>query len=156
MIELLGAVLGGVFRLAPEVIKGKEKKAEMAHELAMSQQALEFEKVRGAQKMEELAAQQSLVTAEGDAKAFLAAIQGQSQQTGIKWVDAINSLVRPVMAFQWVLLLWPAVVVAGFVLAIQHGTDPLVALQGAFGEEERALALGIANFFLVNRIYAKK
>ena len=45
MIEtLLGGLLGGAFRLAPEILKWLDRKEERGHELAMQDKALEFEK----------------------------------------------------------------------------------------------------------------
>ena len=47
MIEtLLGGLLGGAFRLAPEILKWLDRKGERSHELAMQDKALEFEKLR--------------------------------------------------------------------------------------------------------------
>jgi hypothetical protein len=55
MIEtLLGGLLGGAFRLAPEVLKWLDRRGERGHELAMQDKALEFEKLRGAQRMADL------------------------------------------------------------------------------------------------------
>ena len=46
MIEtLLGGLLGGAFRLAPEILKWLDRKGERGHELAMQDKALEFEKL---------------------------------------------------------------------------------------------------------------
>jgi hypothetical protein len=57
MIEtLLGGLLGGAFRLAPEILKWLDRKGERGHELAMQDKALEFEKLRGAQRMAEIGA----------------------------------------------------------------------------------------------------
>ena len=57
MIEtLLGGLLGGAFRLAPELLKWLDRKGERGHELAMQDKALEFEKLRGAQRMAEIGA----------------------------------------------------------------------------------------------------
>lgn len=57
MIEtLLGGLLDGIFRLAPEVLKWLDRKGERGHELAMQDKALEFEKLRGAQRMAEIGA----------------------------------------------------------------------------------------------------
>ena len=42
MIEtLLGGLLGGTFRLAPEILKWLDRKSERGHELAMQDKALE-------------------------------------------------------------------------------------------------------------------
>jgi len=47
MIEtLLGGLLGGAFRFAPEILKWLDRKGERSHELAMQDKALEFEKLR--------------------------------------------------------------------------------------------------------------
>ena len=57
MIEtLLGGLLGGVFRLAPEVLKWFDRKSERGHELAMQDKALEFDRMRGTKKMAEICA----------------------------------------------------------------------------------------------------
>ena len=57
MIEtLLGGLLGGVFRLAPEILKWMDRNGERDHELAMQDKALEFEKLRGASRMAEIGA----------------------------------------------------------------------------------------------------
>ena len=57
MIEtLLGGLLGGAFRLAPEILKWLDRNGERSHELAMQDKALEFEKLRGAQRMAEIGA----------------------------------------------------------------------------------------------------
>ena len=43
MIEtLLGGLLGGAFRLAPEILKGLDRQGERGHELAMQDKALEL------------------------------------------------------------------------------------------------------------------
>ena len=65
MIEtLLGGLMGGLFRLAPEVLKWLDRKGERGHELAMQDKALEFEKLRGAPVMAtDLRASASLVIA---------------------------------------------------------------------------------------------
>ena len=57
MIEtLLGGLLGGAFRPAPEILKWLDRQGERGHELAMQDKALEFEKLRGAQRMAEIGA----------------------------------------------------------------------------------------------------
>ena len=50
---LLGSIFGGIFRLAPEVLKFLDKKNERAHELNMFQLQTDLEKMRGEFKMEE-------------------------------------------------------------------------------------------------------
>jgi len=62
MLELLsggifGSLLGGIFRLAPEVLKFLDKKNERGHELEMFNRQCELEAQRGQQKMAEIGAQ---------------------------------------------------------------------------------------------------
>ena len=152
MIEsLLGGVVGGVFRLAPEVMKLIDRKNERAHELAMLAANIEADKLRAQQQIALVTEQNAGALNLAEVQALVAATNAQAAQTGIRWVDALNSLVRPLLAFQWLLLLWPAAVIAGFVLAVQGGTPALEALRGAFGTEEQTLASGIAAFWLVDR-----
>jgi len=49
-------LLGGAFRLAPEILKWLDRQGERSHELAMQDKALEFEMLRGAQRMSEFSA----------------------------------------------------------------------------------------------------
>lgn len=156
MIEtLLGTLFGGAFRLLPEVLKWLDRKDERAHELSMFDKQLEADKLKGeqSQRLAEIEANASIGAAE--INAIIEATKAQAAQTGIRWVDALNSLIRPLLAMQWLILLWPAVIVAGFVLAVQHGTNPLVALQAAFGVDEKAMAASIASFWLVDRSLRK-
>ena len=44
---IFGSLLGGIFRLAPEVLKYFDKKNERQHELSMFDKQCELEKVRG-------------------------------------------------------------------------------------------------------------
>ena len=156
MIEtLLGTLFGGLFRMAPEVLKWMDRKDERAHELSMFDKQLEADKLKGDQQLAQINAQADANIGAAEIQAIIEATKAQAVQTGIKWVDALNALVRPLLAMQWLILLWPAVIVAGFALAIQHGTDPLVALKAAFGVDEKAMAASVASFWLVDRSLRK-
>lgn len=156
MIEtLLGTLFGGLFRLAPEVLKWLDRKDERKHELSMFDKQLEADKLKGdqAQRLADTQADASIGAAE--VQAIIEATKAQAVQTGIKWVDAFNAIIRPLLALQWLIVLWPAVVVAGFSLAVQTGADPLVALKAAFGVDEKAMAASVASFWLVDRSLRK-
>ncbi|MDD5176255.1 MAG: hypothetical protein PHQ05_07540 [Sterolibacterium sp.] len=156
MIEtLLGTLFGGLFRMAPEVLKWLDRKDERSHELAMFDKQLEADKLKGDQALAQINAQADASIGAAEVQAIIEATKAQAVQTGIKWVDALNALVRPVLALQWLILLWPAVVVAGFALAVQAGINPLEALRAAFGVDEKAMAASIASFWLVDRSLRK-
>lgn len=156
MIETIASMaLGGAARLVPEVLKWLDRKDERKHELSMFDRQLEADRIKldASQKLAETQAEERVTVA--DLQALVEATKAQAQPTGIRWVDAMNALVRPVLAFQWLILLWPAVIVAGFVLAVQAGADPLAAMVKAFGADEKTMAASVASFWLVDRSLRK-
>lgn len=156
MIEtLIGTLFGGLFRIAPEVLKWFDRKDERRHELAMLGRQIEADRLRAEQALAQTQAQADASISVAEIQAVIEATRAQAAQSGIRWVDALNSLVRPLLAFQWLILLWPAVVIAGFWLAVRMGADPLVALRGSFGADEKALAASVASFWLVDRSLRK-
>ena len=156
MIEtLLGTLFGGLFRMTPEVLKWMDRKDERAHELAMFDKQLEADKLKGDQQLAQINAQADASIGAAEVNAIIEATRAQAMQTGIKWVDAFNAIIRPLLALQWLIVLWPAVVIAGFALAVQTGADPLVALKAAFGVDEKAMAASVASFWLVDRSLRK-
>lgn len=50
---ILGSVFGGLFRLAPEVLKFWDRKDDRKHELAMYGLQIDLEKTKGQVKIEE-------------------------------------------------------------------------------------------------------
>lgn len=156
MIEtLLGTLFGGLFRMAPEVLKWLDRKDERKHELSMFDKQLEADKLKGDQALAQINAQADATIGAAEIQAIIEATKAQGVQTGIKWVDAFNAIIRPLLALQWLIVLWPAVVIAGFALAVQTGADPLVALKAAFGVDEKAMAASVASFWLVDRSLRK-
>lgn len=156
MLEtLLGTLFGGIFRMAPEVLKWLDRKDERKHELSMFDKQLEADKLKGDQAQQLAATQADAAIGAAEIQAIIEATKAQAAQTGIKWVDAFNAVIRPLLALQWLILLWPAVVIAGFALAVQTGADPLVALKAAFGVDEKAMAASVASFWLVDRSLRK-
>ena len=156
MLEtLIGTLFGGIFRMAPEVLKWLDRKDERKHELSMFDRQLEADKLKGDQVVAQINAQADATIGAAEVQAIIEATKAQAVQTGIKWVDAFNAIIRPLLALQWLILLWPAVVIAGFALAVQTGADPLVALKAAFGVDEKAMAASVASFWLVDRSLRK-
>ena len=152
MIEtIFGGLVGGAFRLAPEVLKWLDRKGERKYELAMQDKQLEFQRLTGAQKIEEAQIQYDTTALD----TLKEAIKGQEAPSGIKWVDAFSKLMRPLITFQWVIVLYPLVILSGFLLAVEAGVPPLEALQGVFGEPEKALVGSITNFWFLDRILAR-
>lgn len=155
LITLLGGGLGGVLRLAPEVLKWIDRKNERQHELSMFDKQLEADRQRADMKLAEVNAAGQFQLDGAGLDALKEAIKGQSQMTGVRWVDALNQLMRPLITLQWVILLYPAVIVATYALMLQAGDGALNALLKVFGPEEKAMVAGIVNFWFLDRVIRK-
>ncbi len=155
MIEtLLGSLLGGVFRLAPEVLKWIDRKGERGHELAMQDKALEFEKLRGAQKMAEIGAAAQEAWNTGALVALKESVSAQGRITGVKWADSLSISVRPIITF-WFMTLFCAAKTCAFIAAINAGTDWSQAVLAAWTDADQALWSGVLNFWFLGRVFER-
>lgn len=155
MIEtLLGGILGGAFRLAPEVLRWLDRKGERAHELAMQDKALEFERLRGAQRMAEIGASADAAWNTGAIEALKEAVAAQGRPSGVRWADALSTSVRPVITYLLVLM-YCAVKLTTFVGSVQSGAGFGAALLAAWTEADQALLAGILNYWFLNRTLEK-
>ena len=153
MIEtLLGGLLGGVFRLAPEVLKWFDRRSERGHELAMQDKALEFDRLRGAQKMAEIGAAADAAWNTGAIEALRDAVRTQGEKTGVRWADALSISVRPVITY-WFMGLYCAAKTAAFVGAMTAGVGWSAAVLQAWTEADQALWAGVLNFWFLGRVF---
>ncbi|AOX99894.1 hypothetical protein [Jeongeupia sp. USM3] len=153
MIEtLLGGLLGGAFRLAPEILKWLDRKGERGHELAMQDKALEFEKIRGAQRMSEIDAGADAAWNVGAIETLREAVRTQGEKTGVRWADALSSSVRPVITY-WFMALYCAAKTATVTAAVTGGAGWGVAILYAWTEADQALWAGVLNFWFLGRVF---
>jgi len=131
--------MGGAFRLAPEILKWLDRKGERGHELAMQDKALEFEKLRGAQRMAEIGAASDAAWNVGAVEALRDAVAAQGRKSGVGWADALSVSVRPVITY-WFMALYCA---AGWGTAILH----------AWTDADQALWAGVLNFWFLGRVF---
>lgn len=90
---LLGSVFGGLFRLAPEVLKWLDRKNERSHELEMFKLQTDLEKMRGEYRIEERYVDHSIAQLDAINSAFEQ--QGKADEKAWKWVASMSALVRP-------------------------------------------------------------
>ncbi|MBE0612781.1 MAG: hypothetical protein IH604_03845 [Burkholderiales bacterium] len=153
MIEtLLGGLLGGAFRLAPEFLKWLDRKGERGHELSMQDKALEFEKLRGAQRMAEIGASADAAWNTGAIEALKEAVSAQGRPSGVKWADALSSSVRPVITY-WMMALYCAAKFAAFIGVVQAGADWGTAVLHGWTDADQALWAGVLNFWFLGRVF---
>lgn len=155
MWTVLSGVFGGVLRLVPEIIKYFNAKQEMKHELDMQEKAYQFQVLKGNQRVEEIQEQGRVEWNTGAISALTTAIKSQDTPSGIKWIDGFSKLIRPLITLQWVVLLYPGVIITTFVILLQNNTPVIAAMHQAFGPEEKALVSFIVDFWFIGRILDK-
>lgn len=162
MIEILGggvlgSILGGVFRLAPEVLKWLDKKNERQHELAMFNRQCDLEAQRGAQKLQEIGAQHGMAVDAGVLDAFKSALDQQTDMVKKAggWVASLSASVRPVVTY-WVLFIWSFVHIWFAWNAWLQGMPPVEVFKTAMSADFAALVAGTINYWFLDRTLAKR
>jgi hypothetical protein len=149
---LLGGVFGGVLRLAPEVFKIFDKKNERAHELKMIEAEMEFAKIRGEIAMRQVEATMTMAEMDTMAEAFKE--QSRTAQAAGKFVSAISALVRPTVTYAF-LVLYAAVKIAAFMIALEQNGDWKDVLVTMWGSDDLAVFNMIISFWFVGRVYER-
>jgi hypothetical protein len=125
MIEtLLGGLLGGTFRLAPEILKC------MAEIGAAAESAWNI----------------------GAIEALKEAVAAQGQRTGVGWADALSASVRPVITY-WFMGLYCSAKTAAFAAAVTAGAGWGEAILHAWTDADQALWAGVLNFWFLGRVF---
>lgn len=154
MIEsIFGGLLGGLFRLAPEVLKWLDRKDERAHELAMLSKEMEFARIRAEQAMHTVDAQVDMSQFDAIGKA----LEGQAAMATAagKFVAGVSALVRPLVTY-WVVGLWSGVKIASIYLVYTTGGSWVEMLLRNWGPDDNAILSMILIFWFVGRAIDKK
>ena len=154
---ILGSIFGGVFRLAPEVLKWMDKKNERSHELNMFKFQCDLEQQRGAQKLAEIGAQREAAVDVGVMNAFQSAIEQQATMVKAAggWVASLSASVRPVMTY-YLLAMYGAAKTAAMVLAYYHGQALTEVLAKSWSTDDMALLTGVINYWMIDRTLSKR
>ncbi len=150
MVETIaGGLMGGLFRLAPEVLKFFDRDNERKHELAMFDKQLEMERLTIDSKV---AIAQERTYGQG-LEALTEALKGEGKRTGIAWVDAVSSLVRPVVTY-WFMAIYMMVKTTAIVLVV-NDAGWVAAMDTAWTANDAALLAGILNFWFLGRVFER-
>lgn len=154
---IFGSLLGGIFRLAPEVLKWIDKKDERAHELKMFEQQCALEAQRGQQKMAEIGAQHEAAVDTGVVEAFNSAVEQQTEMAKAAggWAASLSASVRPVVTY-WILGLWSFVHMWFAWNSWSVGAAPDVVFKMMMSADFSALVSGTLNYWFLDRTLAKR
>lgn len=153
MIELLSLLGGGLFRLFPSVLEFFSKKRDLEHELKLLDKQMELENLRWQFKSQEIAAMSEAATEAEWAKALPAA---QTQTiTKVRWVDAINASVRPILTYWWCLVLYTGYKCINVYVAVNGGAGLLEIAGVLVTEFDQAVIGSIIGFWFLDRALRK-
>jgi hypothetical protein len=154
---LLGSIFGGIFRMAPEVLKWLDKKNEREHELNMFKFQCDLEAQRGAQKLAEIGAQREAAIDVGVMDAFNNAITQQAEMVKAAggWVASLSASVRPVVTY-WVLFVWSFIHVWFAWNAWLAGAPATEVFKTMMTPDFSALLSGTINYWFLDRTLSKR
>lgn len=149
---LLGSIFGGLFRLAPEILKWLDRKDERKHELSMFTLQTDLEKVRGTFRMEEKYVEHSTEQLKAIQEAFKE--QSQTAKEAGWFVSAISALVRP--GITWALFgMYAGVKVAGLSIALAAGAPWQDVVLKGWTADDFAMLNMVLTFWFVGRAIEK-
>ena len=149
---ILGSVFGGLFRLAPEVLKFFDKKNERQHEALMFSRQCDLEQMRGQMKLAEIGAQREAAIDVGVMDAFQSAIEQQATMAKAAggWVAGLSASVRPVVTY-WVLFVWSFIHVWFAWNAWLAGAPAAEVFKTMMTPDFSALLSGTINYWFLDR-----
>lgn len=155
MLTLLGTIFGGLFRLCPELLKWLDKKDERKHELSMLDKQMESDRLRAQMEIQKINAEADVLLGQKEIEAIIAATNAQGKKSGVRWIDGMSSLMRPLITIWWVVFLYTAAMGLQFYGLLKFGTSVPTAILTVFGPDEKAIAASIISFWFVDRSLRK-
>lgn len=154
LTTLLSMLGGGLLRALPEFVSLWNKKADNDHEYRMLDKQVELEKTKGANQQQAIDTQGAIDQVLALLEANKVAVAGQMQKVGIKFVDALNFLVRPLVTYYFVGLY--GLVKTAMLWAAFQQPDRLEAVIRCWTADDAAILAGILSFWFVGRVFDKK
>ena len=153
ILETLGGgLLGGIFRLAPEVIKIFDSKNARSHELKMLEAEMAFAQLNAAAEMHKTNA--AMTVAELDAMGQALKEQGQTARAAGWFVAAISALVRPLVTY-WFVVMYSVVKIVSIQMAVAAGGFWKDVLVTSWTPEDASLLMLVLTFWFVGRVYER-
>ena len=144
MITLLGSLIGFISAAFPDLLKIWRDSADRKHELTILQLQMQQQAQGHTNRLEEINVQADISESRALYKTY---------NTSIKWVDALNGTVRPVLAYAF-FLLYASVKWAQISMLLDSSTLSQ-ALPLIWQMEDQAIFAGIISFYFGQRAMSK-
>lgn len=154
METLLGGLLGGAARLAPEMMKFFDRKNERKHEVTMFEQQRELIKLQSHTRVDEVGAASEGAQAAAAMEALREAVRSQAKPTGIRWVDALSASVRPVWTYL-VLLAWASIKYINVGMLVAQAATWTEIQTVLWTADDAAMLSCLATFWFLDRTIRK-
>jgi len=149
MITIISSVLGFFASGIPALIDLFKDKSDKSHELKIMEMQMVMAEKRINEKLDAVALEQSSKQNIAEIKALY-----KTYSTGIKWVDAFNGTVRPVIAYLLILLYC---VIEYMIFHVMFATNnfTLEMLEFLWSEEDQALFVAIISYYFGSRSFKR-
>ena len=144
MVTLLGSLLGFISAAFPDFLKLIRDHQDRKHELTILQLQMQQQAQGHSNRLEEINVQADISESRALYKTY---------NTSIKWVDALNGTVRPVLAYAF-FLLYASVKWAQISMLLDSSTLSQV-LPLIWQMEDQAIFAGIISFYFGQRAMSK-
>ena len=148
---IVGGLLGGAMRLAPEVIKFFTGKDDNKHELEMLKVQLEFEKTKGDLKIEERYVDYGISELNAISEAYKE--QSAAVTNSSKWVANASAMVRPSITYI-IFGLYVAFKISIVIAGLSTG-QTWITVFSAWTEADMAMLNMILGFWFLGRSIEK-
>ncbi len=144
MVTLLGSLIGFISAAFPDLLKIWRDAADRKHELTILEMQMAQAAQGHQQRLEGINAQADISESRALYKTYY---------SGIRWVDALNGTVRPVLAYSFFLLYF---VIKCMQFAMVDLANPLPwHMDMLWSVEDQAIFAGIISFYFGQRAMSK-
>lgn len=144
MITLLGSLLGFLSAAFPDFLKLFRDAQDRKHELKILELQMQQQTQGHANRLEEIQTQADIA----ESRALY-----RTYNTGIRWVDALNGTVRPVLAYAFFLLYFTIKCMQFALVDLANPLPWQIAM--LWNVEDQAIFAGIISFYFGQRAMTK-
>lgn len=155
MLALLGSLLGLFSSALPTVLQIFTRAQDHRHEIALMSLQMQAQRELAAQRVEEVRVQADAAEMAALSAEQVALIHAQAQPTGVRWVDAVSSLVRPTITLLF-LIDYIVLKAAQFLLMQNSAIEWTVAVGQLWTETDYTILATIMSFWFGDRAFRRQ